>query len=188
MKVKVGVNNRHIHIKKETYYALFGEDMEVLKYLEQEGEFVCKQTLTIKTDKYKFENVRIIGPFREYDQVEISKRDAINLGLNPPIRKSGDLEGAEKIMLESPKASVLVDGCIIGNRHLHISENDALQNGLSDGEEIYFEVGGIKGGYLRARVKFTPKGRRELHLDTDDAASMMINQGDYLTIVKCNLK
>ena len=100
MKVRIGVSNRHVHLKEEDFKKLFGDVvLEKDKDLYQPNQFASIYKLTIKTLKNEIKNVRVLGPFRSYTQIEISKTDAYTLGLNPPIRTSGDLDGSEVVTL-----------------------------------------------------------------------------------------
>lgn len=100
MKVKVGVSNRHVHFSKEDFGVLFGDsDLPVLKELSQNGEFASSLVVDIKTDKNILKNVRLIGPFRDKTQVEISITDAYFLGLKPPVRMSKNFDGALDVIL-----------------------------------------------------------------------------------------
>ena len=113
MKVSVGVSNRHVHLKKEDLEKLFGEGYELTKVadLNQPEQFKAAEVVTIKTDKSEMKNVRIIGPVRDYTQIEISKTDAYKLGLNPPIRESGHLDNSEVLTIIGPCGKVKTDGC-----------------------------------------------------------------------------
>ena len=99
MKVNIGISNRHVHLTKEDVEILFGHDLTKLRDLVQAGQYACHELVTIKTEKDQIENVRVLGPTRNYTQVEISKTDAYKLGLNPPIRTSGDLANSENITI-----------------------------------------------------------------------------------------
>ena len=126
IKVQLGISNRHLHLTKEVYEMLFDEELTIKKELGQPGEFASNQTVTIKGPKGEMANVRILGPFRAYNQVEVSSHDARSLGVNPPVRKSGDLAGSENITVIGPKGSIdLTESCIIANRHLHMSTEEA---------------------------------------------------------------
>ena len=103
MKVLLGVSNRHVHLTNEDYKTLFGDEpLGKVKDLVQPGQFSSDKKVTIKTEKKAIENVRLLGPLRSYTQVEISKTDSFSLGLNPPMRNSGDLDGAETIIIIGP--------------------------------------------------------------------------------------
>lgn len=184
MKVKLGISNRHAHLTKDTYFKLFDHEMTIDRELEQAGEFVAGEMITIKTDKDEFNNVRIIGPYRKYDQVEISRRDALKLGLNPPVRKSGDIKNSEFITLKTNKGEVKIEGCIIAERHVHMNPLDAKINKFYDNEEVFIKVLGDKGGYMRAKIKINEDVTPEAHIDTDDAASFLLNQNDEVEIIK----
>lgn len=184
MKVKLGVSNRHAHLTKETYFKLFDHEMTKERELKQAGEFVAGEKITIKTDKNEFNNVRIIGPYRKYDQVEISRRDALKLGLNPPVRKSGDILNSEEIVIKTNKGEVKITGCIIAERHVHMNPSDAKDNNFYDKEDVFIKTLGPKGGYMKAKIKINEDVTPEAHIDTDDAASFLLNQDDEVEIIK----
>ena len=188
MKVSVGVSNRHIHLKQEDLEVLFGVEYElgVYKKVNQIGEFASNDLVTIKTDKGEIPNVRILGPVRTYTQVEISKTDSYTLGLNPPVRTSGDIENSSPITIIGPKGILnLNEGCIIADRHIHITPKEAQEFGLMGINEVSLKVDGIKGGILEhVHLKVSEKAYFEVHLDTDDANAHLIKDGDILEIIK----
>lgn len=188
MEVKIGVSNRHVHLRKEHLEILFGENynLEVKNELTQPGQFASTSTLTIKTEKSEIENVRVLGPLRDYTQVEISKTDAYKLGINPPVRDSGDITRSEKIELIGPKGSIkLEEGCIIATRHIHITPQQVKEFGLENLEKVSVELPGEKGGIIsNVYLKISEDYEFELHLDTDDANAHLIKSGDIGRIVK----
>ena len=187
MKISVGVSNRHVHLTEEHFKTLFGEDatLEVVKELTQPGQFASNCKVTIKTEKSEIPGVRVLGPIRPYTQVEISKTDAFKLGLNPPVRNSGDLENSSPITIVGPNGSVDVEnGCIIATRHIHATPADAENYGLTDGQVVKVEVINEKGGILyNVSVKVSEANAWELHVDTDDANGNFIKQGDIVNII-----
>ena len=184
MKVKVGISNRHIHLTEDAYRLLFDKNLTKKQYLSQPGEFAAMETLTIECNGKKIENVRIVGPFRDYNQVEISKRDARLLGIDPPIRRSGDLKDACDIIISNGlKKFKLKNSCIMSNRHIHISKDLANTLRLKDNQEVTVKVPGLKGGLLTAFIKISDNGVFELHIDTDDANSMNLNSGDEVDLI-----
>lgn len=187
MEVSIGVSNRHVHLKKEDLEILFGVgyELEFYKPLKQPGQFASCDKVTIKTDKSEISNVRILGPVRNYTQVEISKTDAFKLGINPPVRTSGDLKGSAGITIVGPKGVLkLNEGCIIAVRHIHITPSQAKEFGL-DKEEVSVKINGIKGGILeQVHLKIDENSYFELHLDTDDANAHLISDGDIVEIIK----
>ena len=129
MKIKVGVSNRHIHLCKEDADILFGENyvFEKRNDLTQTGEFACCEVVKVSTDKYEFPYVRVLGPLRNYTQVEVSSEDSELLGINPPMRDSGDLENSESVWLEGPNGKIYKENCCIrANRHIHCSKLDNI--------------------------------------------------------------
>ena len=184
MKVKVGISNRHIHLTEDAYRLLFEKNLTKKCDLKQPGEFAAVETLTIEHDGKKLDNVRIVGPFRKYNQIEISARDAKTLGIKPPVRKSGDLTDAVDMIITSDKGSFnLKNCCIIPNRHVHMSKRLAETLRVVDDQEVKILVPGLKGGLITAFVKVSDNGVFELHIDTDDAYSLMLDNGDEVDLV-----
>lgn len=184
IKVQLGISNRHLHLTKEVYELLFDEALTLKKELMQPGEFASNQLVTIKGPKGEIENVRILGPFRNYNQVEVSRHDARTLGVNPPVRKSGDLAGSENITVIGPKGSVeLTEGCIIANRHLHMTIKEAQKYNLKDNQKVKVIIPGDKSGIIDVYAKVTEKASTELHLDTDDANAFLLKGDEILDII-----
>ena len=187
MKVSIGVSNRHVHLTKEHLSVLFGESYELVKKndLNQPGQYASTALVTIKTDKNEINNVRVLGPVRSYTQVEISKTDSYVLGLNPPIRNSGDLKDSELITIIGPKGSVTIDeGCIIAARHIHILPNQMKVYGLEGRDKVNVKINGEKGGIItNVYLKVSNDAFFELHLDTDDANAHLIKNGDMGEII-----
>jgi putative phosphotransacetylase len=183
MKIKIGVSARHIHLTKEDVEALFGIGYKLTKYkqLSQPNEYSCEETVTIKTNKGEIHNVRLLGPEREYTQIEISKTDAYLLGINPPVRNSGDIEGSESITLISDKNELYKPyGCIIATRHIHLNPADASKYNLSEGKEVSVRLlNEEKGGIIdHVYIKMDEVSELELHIDLDDANAHLVKNGD----------
>jgi len=182
-KVKVAISNRHVHLTKETYEKLFDEPLTVDRNLHQIGQFAANQFVDLVTKDYTIEHVRIVGPFRSYDQVEISKSDARKFKINPPVRTSGDLKGSESITLRGPKGEVtLNEGCIIADRHVHFNTSDADTYGVKTGDKLKVHIMGEKRGTIEAFAKVSDDGYFELHIDTDDASAFLLNNDDELIL------
>ena len=182
MKVSIGVSNRHVHLTKEHLEILFGINFELDKKndLTQPGQFASMSVVTLKTQKSEINNVRVLGPIRDYTQVEISKTDAYKLGLNPPIRNSGDLDGSCPITIIGPKGSVDLDkGCIIPTRHIHILPEQLKLYNLENRDTVDVKINGEKGGIIsNVHIKCADESFFELHIDTDDANAHLIKNGD----------
>lgn len=182
MKVSIGVSNRHVHLTLEHLRLLFGDDfkLEVKNNLNQPGQFASTSTVTLKTKKGTIENVRVLGPVRNYTQVEISKTDSYKLGLNPPVRNSGDLLSSESITIIGPKGEVSIkEGCIIATRHIHLTKKQMDMYNLSGKDKVDVKLYGEKGGVIsNVYLKVSEEAFFELHLDTDDANAHLIKNGD----------
>lgn len=186
MEVMVGVSNHHVHLKESDFKILFGDvPLEKEKELHQPGQFASTSCLTLKTDKGEINKVRVMGPFREYTQVEISRTDAYRLGLVPPIRTSGDIQESSPITLVGPKGILeLKEGCILADRHIHMLPKQAQLYGLQDLEEVEVMLPGEKGGILfHVKLRISEDAYFEMHLDTDDANAHNIKSGMLAKIV-----
>lgn len=187
--VPVGVSNRHIHLSTADLETLFGAGYELtpIKDLSQPGQFACKETLTIVGPSLRpIENVRVLGPVRKASQVEISRTDSFTLKVKPPVRESGDIAGSAPITIIGPKGVVtLKEGCIIANRHIHMSTDEGAQFGLSDGQYVDVEVSGERRTkFYDVQVRVHKDFRLEMHIDTDDANAAGIGNGAKVKIVK----
>ena len=185
MKIKVGVSNRHIHLNEADYRLLFG-DIPLTKRndLNQPGMYACNETVTIKGDKRLIDNVRVLGPIRSYTQVEVSKTDAYYLGVNPPVRASGDLDGAYPITIIGPKGGIIRNACIIAERHIHVDKSIRSEHHLEGIEKVSVKIDGEKGGVIDSvYLKDSEEAYFELHLDTDDANAFLLKQDDEVEII-----
>ncbi|MBQ9963599.1 MAG: phosphate propanoyltransferase [Clostridia bacterium] len=187
--VPVGVSNRHIHLSKEHVEILFGKGYELtpLKDLSQPGQYACKEVLTIVGPAMRpIENVRVLGPVRKASQVEISRTDSFVLKVKPPVRESGDIAGSAPVTIIGPKGVVtLKEGCIIANRHIHMSEEDGKAFGVKDGEYVTVNVDGERRTtFYDVQVRVNKAFRLEMHVDTDDATAAGIGTGFKLKVVK----
>jgi putative phosphotransacetylase len=187
MKVNIGISARHLHLTKNDLEYLFGDSYELhkLKDLSQKNEYAAVEQVTIKTEKASFDNVRVLGPVREYTQIEVSKTDAFKLGLNPPVRDSGDIEGSSPITIcYNGKELKKEYGCIIATRHIHMATRDLFKLGFKDKQKVKVIIGGEKGGILNnVHIKAQDDFTLELHLDTDDANAHLINSGDICEVI-----
>ena len=185
MKINVGVSNRHVHLNNDDYKLLF-KDQELIKRndLTQPNTFASEFTVTIIGPKRKIENVRVLGPNRSYTQVEVSKTDAYTLGINPPVRNSGDLDGAEEIIIQNEGRSITRKAAIIASRHIHVDKKIRHEHNLEGIEKVSVKISGEKGGIIdNVYLKDSDEAYFELHLDTDDANAHLLKQGDEVEII-----
>lgn len=183
----VGISNRHIHLSPKDIAVLFGEGYELVpaRELSQPGEFACREVVALVGPKGVIEGVRVVGPPRRQSQVEISITDSYRLGVRPPVRLSGQLEGTPGITVIGPKGLLhLPRGLIIAARHLHLPTDLAEQWGLPNGSVISALVEGPRGVIFReVVVRASSKYRLELHLDTDEANGAFLRNGDLVRLL-----
>ena len=187
-QVPVGVSNRHIHLSQEHVEALFGPGYQLTKKKElMGGQFACNECCTIVGLKLRaIENVRVLGPARQSTQVEISSTDARKLGINVPIRESGDIKGSAPIAIVGPKGAVYCkEGCIVAARHIHMSPADAAACGVSDGDYVSVKVENERGTtFNNVKIRVDESFTLEMHIDTDEANASEIKQGDKVVVIK----
>lgn len=189
MKVKLGISNRHIHLTEENYKKLFGDEpLNVVRYLNQPGQFASDKFVTLKNGDREIKHVRVLGPTRDYNQVEISRTDSYVLKLNPPIRNSADLKDSSPITIvneENNKEIYLSEGCIIATRHLHIHPDEAKEYGLEGVKKVKIRIDGEKSGILEnVHMRVSKRAKYELHLDTDDGNAFNVKTGDEVEIIE----
>ncbi len=187
--VPVGISNRHIHLSAADVETLFGKGYELtpFKDLSQPGQYACKEVLTIIGPSMRpIENVRVLGPVRRASQVEISATDSYVLKVKPPVRESGNVKDSAAIRIVGPRGIVeLSEGCIIANRHIHMSPDDGKAFGVCDGDTVTVDVFGTRRTrWFDVQVRVHPDFRLEMHVDTDDANAVGIGNGAKVKIVK----
>lgn len=186
--IKVGVSARHVHLSQKDLEALFGEGYKLTPKKElMGGQFAAEECVTLVSPQLRtIEHVRILGPVRKQSQVEISRTDTFKLKVSPPVRPSGHLDGSAPIALVGAKGSIFLnEGCIIANRHIHLSPSAAEKYGVADNDLVDVEIENSKPTrfydvQVRVREDFTP----EMHIDTDDANACALKTGDFVQIVK----
>lgn len=185
--IPLGVSNRHIHLTRQDMDVLFGGGSELTwkKDLLQPGQFAAEETVTIKGPKGAIDKVRVLGPLRAETQIEVSVADGYKLGVKPPVRESGQLEGTQGIEIIGPKGTVVKDhGVIAALRHIHMDTATAAGLGLSDKDFVDVEFGGIRGATLHnVLVRVSDKYTQEMHLDVDEANALGAKNDDPVTIV-----
>lgn len=176
MEVKVGVSNRHVHLTKEDVEILFGKNYKLTpkNYLDQPGQFATEETVILKTKKNIKEYVRIVGPTRNYTQVEVLEEDKEYFGINPPIRNSGDLDNSENITIIGPKGEINKENiCIIANRHIHINTRD--KNNFKEDQIVKVKIN--EKTLDNVHIKIGDNYALALHINKDDARNNNIENG-----------
>lgn len=185
--VKVAVSARHLHVSAEDFLSLFGPDQELtsLREISQPGQFAAEQQVRVVGPAGAIDEVRIVGPARSHTQIELAASDYRDLGIDAPVRHSGDLTGSAGIRLEGPAGSLdLNKGAIITARHLHLGPNCSARLGLADGDRVDLIVG---DGERRCTLSQVPvrageRNATELHIDTDEAHAFGVTSGAQVTI------
>lgn len=181
-EVPVSVSNRHIHLSKLAVERLFGPGYQLttLRPLSQPGQYACNETVTLIGPKGKIERVRVLGPTRVMNQVEISLYDGYQLGITPPVRDSGDIKETPGIKIQGPKGQMeIAEGVICAARHIHMHPNDASQFGVQDGQRVKVQIGGVRELIFdHVLIRVSEKYRLDMHIDIDEGNSANVVKGD----------
>ena len=186
----VETSARHVHVTQETLELLFGEgyQLTVKKELSQPGQFASNERITVVGPKKELANVSILGPCRKLNQVELSATDARSIGIDAPIRESGDVAGSGACKLIGPKGEVeLKEGVIVAKRHIHMTEKDAADFGVTNGEivNVLIENGnGRKTIFGDTVIRVSNSYALAMHVDTDESNAAACARNQMGTIVK----
>jgi propanediol utilization protein len=187
VRVPVVVSAAHVHLTPAVIEQLFCDRYQLHEHsrLGQPTQFCAEESVTLIGPHGRIPNVRVIGPSRPENHVELSPTDALTLGIDAPVRASGDLEGTPGVIIEGPRTSVRLErGVIRGLRHLHMSPLDAGRLGLHDQDRI--DVGTERHTrrilFRDVLVRVSADYRLELHLDTDEGKTAGLKSGDYVIV------
>ena len=188
-EIPIAVSARHCHLTERTFRALFGPDATPTpeRELSQPGQFACAERVALVGPRDRIEGVRLLGPLRDVDQIEISRTDEFRLGIDAPVRDSGNVKGSAPITLEGPHGTVrLPEGLICARRHIHMHPDDARELGVSDRDEVAVAVVGgerdLVFGDVLVRVK--DSYALEMHIDTDEANAAELDRGTAGTLAR----
>ena len=188
--VIVEISARHVHLSVEHIAILFGEGASLTwkRDLSQPGQFLCEERVTLIGPKSSFERIAILGPARPNTQVELSFTDARTLGVEAPIRESGDIKGSCAIEIVGPKGTVKIsEGVIIAKRHIHITPEDAEKYGVSDKQIVKVRVlGGRSLIYDEVVIRVNASFQTRMHIDFDEANAAAISGEVEGEIIICN--
>ncbi len=173
-KVLVETSARHVHVNEQDLEILFGKGFELgrKKDLSQPGQFASTEKVTLVGPKRSLEGVSILGPTRNATQVEISLTDARSIGVDAPVRESGDVEGSAPIKVVGPAGEVdLAQGCVVAMRHVHLDPITAEKYGIENGQNIRVKCGANGRNLIFDDVvaRVSDKYAAAMHLDTDEA-------------------
>ncbi len=180
--IPIAISGRHCHLTQETFEKLFGKDATPTEYkpLSQPGQFACEERINLIGPRDRIDGVRLLGPLRSVDQIEISRTDEFKLGVDAPVRDSGKVKDSAPITVEGPAGTVhLSEGLICARRHIHMHTNDAEQFGVNDKDEVSIAVVGGERDLIFGDVLIRVKDSYalEMHIDTDEANAAELGRG-----------
>ncbi len=187
-KFLIEVSARHVHLNSDAVNVLFGKDynLKAKRNLSQKGQYLCEEKVTVIGPKAKFDGVSVVGPVRKNSQVELSKTDARKVGIDAPIRESGDLKGSGSCKIVGPKGEVnLEEGVIVAKRHLHADNKDAELLNVKDGDIVCVNICSkdrsaiLKDVVVRVSDNFT----LSMHIDVDESNAINFS-GEKGEIIK----
>ncbi|MDO7976871.1 ethanolamine utilization phosphate acetyltransferase EutD [Oceanotoga sp. DSM 15011] len=185
--IKVEASGRHVHLSQEHLELLFGKNYKLTKTkdLSQPGQYACEERVTLIGPKGKIENVVILGPVRKNTQVEVSKTDLRPLGLNAPIRESGDIKGSGSIKIKTEKTELEIkEGLIIAKRHIHMTPEDAKKHGVKDKEIVNVKIFSNRPLIFEdVVIRVSDNYKTFMHIDYDEANACGFKK-DTLAIIK----
>lgn len=173
IKIIIEVSARHAHLSKDDFEALFGKGKKptLFRQLSQPHTFAANEIVDVQTSKNILRHVRVLGPFKERTQLEISKTDAYYLGIPALVRESGDLEGTPGLTLSGPAGKVKIrSGVILAHRHIHTSPEEAKKYGLKHGQMVSVRCSGPRAVIFRnVLVRVDKIFSWRMQIDTDEA-------------------
>lgn len=172
IKIPIAVSNRHIHLTSADLELLFGDGFKLNKKrdLPQKGQFAAEECVSVAGPKGKLEPVRIVGPERNYTQLEVSKTDSAVLGIDPPLSYGGKASDPAEVTIVGPKRGIKRKCAVVAMRHIHCSESDAKNFGFKDGDIVSVKAeGGRSVTFHNVVVRVDKNFVTEMHIDTDEA-------------------
>jgi putative phosphotransacetylase len=187
VRMPVVVCERHVHLTQDIVEQLFCDkyQLHVVARVSQPTQFAARELVTLVGPRGRIPNVRVIGPARADNQIEISQTDGRVLGIPAPVRESGDIKDTPGVVIEGPRASVRLDhGVIRALRHIHMDPLEAERDGLKDGDRIDVAKDGAYPHTLfcDVLVRVSPAFRTELHLDPDEGSAAGLESGCYVAL------
>lgn len=188
-KVLVETSARHVHVTKEDLAILFGEGYELTKKkdLSQPGQYACNERVAVIGPKSSFPAVSILGPVRKATQVEISASDARSIGVNAPVRESGDIKDSGACKLVGPNGEVEIsEGVIVAKRHIHMTPADAAEFGVEDKQVVSVKIESAERSltFGDVVVRVNDNFALAMHIDTDEANAVLAPAGVMGEVIK----
>jgi len=185
----VNVSARHCHLTPAAVEALFGKGRTLtpMKWLYQKGQYAAQETVTLIGPRSRvISNLRILGPCRDFNQVELALTDAIALGFDIPIRQSGSIAGTPGCMLMGPNGFLeMKEGVIRAAPHVHMSPDDAAFYGVKQGDYMKLRVSGPCATIFdHLLVRVHADFRLEVHIDTDEGNACVLQSDTPVELLK----
>lgn len=179
--VPLEASGRHVHVTKDQASRLFGHDLTPDRPLSQPGQYLAKERITVVGPRGEFQNVAVLGPARKEAQVEISLTDGRNLGIQPPVRLSGDVKGSPGCTLVGPKGTVkLEQGVICAQRHIHLTPEEGRRFQVTDKQVVRLQTFTDRPVvFEEVVVRINPDFAGAVHLDYDEANACGFRKGDW---------
>ena len=178
--VEMEASGRHVHLTAAQVRALFGHDLTPERPLSQPGQYLAKERVCVVGPKGKFENVAVLGPVRKEAQVEISLTDGRALGITPPVRPSGSVDGSPGAVIVGPLGQIVLEkGVIAAQRHIHMTPEGAARMGVTDGQTVKLKAYTARPVVFEdVLVRVHPDFDDFVHLDHDEANACGFRKGD----------
>lgn len=185
----VNISARHCHVTQEAVDILFGPGYQLspMKKLYQDTDFAANETVSIVGPRHRLlPSVRILGPYRNFNQLELAFTDAISLGIDAPVRMSGKIAGTPGCLMIGPKGSIeLKEGVIRAERHVHMSDKDAAYYGVKEGDRMNLRIESDCPTTLEGLlVRINPSWKLEVHIDTDEGNAANLSNARKVTLIK----
>jgi len=187
LRAPVSISGTHVHLTAAAIEALFSDHYRLHEYsrLLQPAVYEAYETVTLIGPRGHLDHVRVIGPPRSENQVELSSTDALALGIAAPVRRSGEVGNTPGILIKGPRSTLRLEhGVIRALRHVHMSPADSLRAGVRDGDRLEATAGRAPATLRDVLVRVSPDYRLELHIDAHEANALGLHAGDRVELRK----
>ena len=187
--IPIEASGRHVHLSQGDVDKLFGKDYKLTpkRELSQPGQFLAEEKIKIIGSKGIIEKAAVLGPARSKSQIELSKTDAVKLGIDAPLRFSGNTKNSASAFIASENNVIKLDeGVIIAKRHIHMTPEDSVKFDVKDKDmvSVLCDTEGRKTIFQDVLIRVSPKYALEFHADTDEANASFLKTGDEIQIIK----
>jgi len=179
--IPIAVSAHHVHLTQEAVEQLFGKgyQLTIRNQLTQPGFWAAEETVDVIGPRGEIPRLRILGPCRPANQIEIAETEAYKLGVDAPVRLSGDTKGTPVVTLRGPAGSIQTEGLIVAKRHIHMNSKDAEARGLKHGDQVEVDIrnGARDLTFRDVVIRADPRFVTEMHIDTDEANAAHLTHG-----------